>query len=84
MQGFTLDPANLFVVGVQEVSAVDQLRSPRVFLLPYGLSGMDDHLVLASHQIQQEFGFLFGRKSKDLRSVLIVPPHDEVPLLQLM
>jgi hypothetical protein len=64
MQGFSLDPANLFVVRVQEVSAVDQLRSPRVFLLSYGLSGMDDHLVLASHQIQQTFGFLFGGSQK--------------------
>ncbi len=84
MQGLALDPANLFVVRVQEVSVGDELSSPSVFLLPYGLSGMDDHLVLASHQIQQEFGFLFGRKSKDLRSVLIVPPHDEVPLFELM
>jgi len=81
MQGLALDPANLFVVRVQEVSVGDELSGPGVFLLPYGLSGMDDHLVLASHQIYQAFGLLFGRKSKDLRSVLILPPHDEAPLI---
>ena len=71
MQGFALDQANLFVVRVQDVSVGDELSSPGVFLLPYGLSGKDDHLVAcAADDLHSPIAVEILEPMRDVRVVL--------------